>query len=199
MRTHPATVVQHGDLVAEVDLDLAPLVVEIWRAGIGTIHSCQDVGENLAELATRLPHVAEIARRELGRASIGFSGVEPLLGFLDAVANAGPRDGFYERMAHWASPDAWQLVLGLQDLGLACDNDDDDPGERGLAPDGVPLSQLSAGSFQVRFPRSDLAEMTERMRRHNRGEAVALGRPTWAAIAAAEPGPDPDVHPSLRR
>lgn len=192
MRTHPATVVQHGELVAEIDLDLAPLVVEIWRAGIGTIHSCQDVGENLAELATRLPHVAEIARRERGRASIGFAGVEPLLGFLDALANAGPRDELYERLAHWASPDAWQVVLGLQDLGLTRDDDGDEaPGEGGMAPDGVPHSRLSAGSFQVRFPRSDLGEMTERMRRHNRGEAVALGRPTWAAITVPEPEPEP--------
>jgi hypothetical protein len=70
VRTHPATVVVHGDLEAEVDLELAPLVLEIWRAGIETIHSCQDVGENLASLAAQLSHVAEIARRELaGRAS----------------------------------------------------------------------------------------------------------------------------------
>lgn len=184
MRTHPATIVERGDLTVEVDLELAPLVREIWRAGIETIHSCQDAGENLAELATRLSHVAEIARRELGRASIGFSGVEPVMGFLDALANAGPRDEFYERMAHWAAPDAWQLVLGLQDVGLG--GDDEDPTGQRLAPDGTPLSQFGVGSFQVRFPRSDIGEMTERMRRHNRGEAVALGRPTWASITVPD-------------
>ena len=184
MRTHAATLVEHGDLSAEVDLVLAPLVLEIWRAGIPTIHSCQDVGENLAELAARLPHVAEIARRELGRASIGFSGEKPMLAFLDALANAGRRHEFYERAAHWASPDAWQLVVGLLDLGLK--GKEGDPGDQELAPDGTPLSRFAAASYQVRFPRGDIGEMTERMRRHNRGEAVALGRPTWAAITVPD-------------
>ena len=184
MRTHRAAVVEHGELCAEVDLELGPLVLEIWRAGIPTIHSCQDVGENLAELAARLPHVGEIARREAGRASIGFPGKEPMLAFLDALANAGRRDEFYERMAHWASPDAWQLVVGLVDLGLK--HEGDDPGDQEPTPDRTPLSEFAAVSFQVRFPRSDIGEMTERMRRHNRGEAVALGRPTWAAITVPD-------------
>jgi hypothetical protein len=84
-------------------------------------------------------------------------------------------------MAHWASPDAWQLVLGVQDLGL-----ERDPHGQDLAPDRTPRSQFGALSFQARFPRGDVGEMTERMRRHNRGEAVALGRPTWTAIAVPD-------------
>ena len=180
MRTHPATVVVHGDLAAEVDLELAPLVLEIWRAGLETIHSCQDVGENLVDLAVHLPHLAGIVQRETGRASIGFPDAEAVLAFLDALANAGPRDELYERMAHWASPAAWQLVLGIQDQGL---EREEAKGPGRMAPDGTPLSHFAAASFQVRFPRSDAAEMTQRMRLHNRGEPVALGRPTWAALA----------------
>jgi len=178
VRTHRATVVSHGDLSAEVDLELAPLILEIWRAGIGTIHSCQDVGENVAELAGRLPHLGEMVRRETGRASIGFPDTHALLALLDALANSGPRDQFYERLVHWASPGAWQLVLATQDRGLQ---------EGGnLAADGTPRSRLAPASFQVRFPRSDIGEMTGRMRRHNRGDEVALGRPTWAAITLPE-------------
>ena len=184
MRTHPAAVVVHGEMAAEVDLDLGSLIVEIWRAGIETIHSCQDVGENIGGLAAQLPHLAETARRELGRASIGFPSAEPLLVFLEALANAGPRDLFYERMAHWASPDAWQLMLGLQDLAL--ERDEGDPGAQGLAPDGTPRSRFGVVSFQVRFPCGDADEMTERMRRHNRGDAVPLGRPTWEAITVPD-------------
>ena len=184
MRTHPAKVVVHGAMAAEVDLELAPLVLEIWRAGIETIHSCQDVGENIGGLVAQLPHLAETARRELGRASIGIPAAEPLLVFLEALANAGPRDLFYERMAHWASPDAWQLVLGIRDLAL--ERDADDPGAQGLPPDGSPRSRFGLLSFQVRFPRSDAAEMTERMRRHNRGDAAPLGRPTWASITVPD-------------
>lgn len=186
MRTHPATTVSHEHRVAEIDLELAPLILEVWRAGIDTIHSCQNVGENVAGLAVHLPHLADVVRRETGRASIGFPDADALMGFLAALANAGPRDLFYERMVHWASADAWQLVLGLQDRGLR----DEGPGS---AVDGTPLSRLTPASFQVRFPRSDGDEMVDRLRRHNRGEAVALGRPTWAAITVDEensPGED---------
>lgn len=179
MRTHPTTTVSHGELVAEVDLELAPLVLETWTAGIGTIHSCQDVGEDLAQLVGRLPHLADVARRETGRASIGFAGVGQLLAFLDALANAGRRDELYERMVHFAAPEAWQLVIGLLDEGLR----EEGGGDGEWAADGTPCSRLVAASFQVRFPRHDITQVTERMRRHNRGEAVALGRPAWASIA----------------
>ena len=185
MRTHPTTTVTHEDRAAEVDVELAPVILEIWRAGIDTIHSCQDVGENVAGLAAGLPHLADVVRRESGRASIGFAGGDAVMAFLDVLANAGPRDQLYERMVHWASPDAWQLVLGVQDQGLR-------DGEAGQGVDGAALSCLVLASFQVRFPRSDVGEITERLRRHNRNEAVALGLPTWAAITVddEEPGAD---------
>ena len=130
-------------------------------------------------------------RRETGRASIGFPGAKAAVAFLDALANGGPRDGFYERMAHWASPAAWQLVLGIQDWGLKRDEEqghdgDEQCGRQGVALDGTPLSHFAAVSLQVRFPRSDVDEMTGRMRRHNRGEVVALGRPSWAAITVPD-------------
>ena len=178
VRTHPAVVVSVGERLAEVDVDLAPLVTELWRAGIGTIHSCQDVGENVAGLVAELPHLEAVARREAGRASIGFADHLDLLAFHDALANAGPRDGFYERMLHWAAPGAWQCVIGLQDRGLSR------PDGR-ISPDGTPFSSLEAASFQVRFPRSDIEEATERLRRH-KGEQVPLGHPTWTDITVAE-------------
>ncbi len=184
MRTHPATVVSLGGRTAEVDVGLAPLVLELWRAGIGTIHSCQDVGENIAALAAKLPHLEPVARRQAGRASIGFAELVGLMSFQDALANAGPRDGFYERMLHWASPDAWQCVIGIRDPGL--DDPDSDGAKGPPAPDGTPRSRLEAASFQVRFPASDIEDATERLRRHNRHETVALGRPTWEAITAGD-------------
>lgn len=148
MRTHPATIVSHGEMTAEIDVELVPLILEIWRAGIGTIHSCQDVGENVAGLVGSHPHLADLVRRETGRGSIGFPDAAALEAFLAALAGAGPCDGFYERMVDWAAPAAWQLVLGLQAR------------EEQASP--------KVASFQVRFPATDVGEMTERMRRHNR-------------------------------
>lgn len=175
VRTHRAIVVSHGRWSAEVDVEMAPLVLEVWRAGIETIHSCQDVGENIAGLAAQLPHLKPVARREAGRASVGFADLDGLMAFQEALANAGPRDDFYERMLHWASPRAWQCVVGITDAGL-------EEGAGPVASDGSPMSRLAAASFQVRFPRADVEEITRRLRRHNRGEEVALGRPTWRAI-----------------
>ena len=178
VRTHSATVVSHGAWSAEIDLGLSALILEIWRAGIETIHSCQDVGENIAGLIAELPHLEAAARRELGRASIGFADLAGLLAFQEALVNAGARDGFYERILHWASPDAWQCVIGLRDPGLE--------GEAVVASScGSPRSRLAAASFQVRFPRTDIGEATDRLRRHKRREVVPLGRPTWASIAVA--------------
>ena len=176
MRTHPATLLQHGEWKAEIDVDLVPLVLEIWRAGIVTIHSCQDVGENISGLVSGLTHLEPVARREAGQASIGFASTDGLLAFLDAQANGGPRDAFYERLLHWASPGAWRCVIGLKDPGL----------EGASSHDATASSRLAAVSFQVRFPRSDIEEATARLQRHNRGEQVALGRPSWATIEPHE-------------
>ena len=100
------------------------------------------------------PHLAAIVRREIGRASIGFPGAEAAVAFLHALVNSGLGDGFYERMAHWPSPAAWQLVLGLQDWGLERNQEQGSDGEDprhcwGVAPDGTPLSHFAAVSFQV--------------------------------------------------
>lgn len=176
MRTHPATLLQHGEWKAEIDVELVPLVLEIWRAGIGTIHSCQDVGENISGLVAGLAHLGSVARHEAGRASIGFASTDGLLAFLDAQANSGPRDGFYERLLHWASPGAWQCVIGLRDSGL----------EAAPVGEPTPSSRLAAVSFQVRFPRSDIEEATVRLQRHNRGDDVAPRRPSWATIEPHE-------------
>ena len=181
MRTHNAVVVAYGDLEAEIDVDLADPILEIWTAGIPTIHSCQDIGENIAAMGPPLPHLDDVVRHQRGRSIIGFPTARQLLDFYAAVANSGPRDAFYERMIHWASPGAWECTTGLRDWGLETD--------RGTAAaDGTPLSRFAAASFHVRFDRSDIGEITERLRRHNRGEAVALGRPTWASIGAQQGG-----------
>ncbi len=178
---HPTVAVAHGDFRAEVDVDLADLILEMWRAGIETVDSCQDLGDALSELARHLPHLAQNVRRDSGRAVIGFENPIPLLALYDAVANAGPRDAFYERMVHWAAPGAWECITGIYDWGLV-------DGDGTFAPDGTASSRFAASSIQLRFPRTDIGEMTQRMRRHNRGEVVALGMPDWSSISLPDPG-----------
>ena len=47
---HASQRVAHGEWVAELDIGIAPFVLELWRAGIETHNSCQDIGE-MPELA----------------------------------------------------------------------------------------------------------------------------------------------------
>jgi hypothetical protein len=83
-------------------------------------------------------------------------------------------------MVHWASPGAWQVALAVRDEGLGT-------GDQGGAT--LP-SRLVPVSFQVRFPRSDVGQMLERMVRHNRGDPLSRTPPTWATITVEdEAGP----------
>src|SRR6266540_6661346 len=43
--THKQAHIQHGEIEADVDERIAPLIVELWRAGVTTRMSCQEFGE----------------------------------------------------------------------------------------------------------------------------------------------------------
>jgi len=38
---HASLHVEHGDLETDVDVELAPIILSLWRAGIRTTGSCQ--------------------------------------------------------------------------------------------------------------------------------------------------------------
>ena len=60
---HPTSLVTLGDRRANVDVELAPLVLELWRADIETDSCCQDCGEYLASGADTDPHIMRLAER----------------------------------------------------------------------------------------------------------------------------------------
>ena len=39
---HPTVPVSHGELSADIDVEIAPLILACWTLGIQTVHSCQD-------------------------------------------------------------------------------------------------------------------------------------------------------------
>src|SRR5882762_8440037 len=90
----------------EIDEELAPLVELLWASGFETISSCQDAAEDLESFAIREPHMKREVDYLRGYSYVDFD-VKSGLAFLDAIANAGPRDAFYVRMVHWAAPGAW--------------------------------------------------------------------------------------------
>jgi hypothetical protein len=44
---HPQVTITHGDTTAQVDEDLGPLILAMWRAGIRTAYSCQEAPPRL--------------------------------------------------------------------------------------------------------------------------------------------------------
>jgi hypothetical protein len=155
----------------QVDKELADLVVEAYRAGITTTSSCQDAGESLEQLVRRQPHLASDGRHRRGRAYLTFAYRRDLTDFHEAVACGGTRDALYERMMHWAAPSAWKRSIGIDDFGLS---DDDRPS---TAPSIVPTS------YQVEFPRDDIPQIIDRLRRFNAGDVVEHGDATWDTVA----------------
>jgi hypothetical protein len=181
---HPFELISDGDRSAEVDEEIAPLVLELWKANIDTSSCCQDAGEALADLPTHFPHLRSRVESDLGRAYIDFPSPEDACLFMEAVANSGPRDAFYERMVHWCSPGAWSKTISLDDWGI-------EEGEE-LAPDGTRLSRFEPHLVQISFPRSDIPEIIERLRRFHTGETPALGEPTWLTVSLSTTAKHPE-------
>jgi hypothetical protein len=147
---HPTVLVQVGDQSAEIDELLAPVIEAIWQAGLETFTCCQDLGESNASWLESHPHMASYVESRRGWMLIDFP-INSGLGFLNAVANAGPRDAFYSRMTHWAAPDAWETNVKAMDLAMFS---------------GAPKSSFGLQLLQVSFPAYDLAELLRRLHEH---------------------------------
>lgn len=100
---------QHGD-AWDVDVEMAPLIEALWRLGVETCDSCQDVGGRLLaneQFMAKRPHLRRIYELEVGRASIGFCSYEDADVLLTAVLEYD-HDELYDRVTHWATPNAWK-------------------------------------------------------------------------------------------
>lgn len=169
---HPAKHVAYGAMEADVDEDLADLVVELWRLGVDTASSCQDEGDSIAETGHGTPWSERTAAAHAGRAYVDLITVDDVRRFYDAVANAGPRDELYERLAHPAAPNAWEVRVTVFDtLPSTGTGDWSRP------------SSFAPGVVRVRFDRSDIAPVIARLRRWNAGQRGPHGEPTWSSLA----------------
>lgn len=112
---HTTVIVQVADSKAEIDEALAPLIQELWRAGITTTMSCQELE----------PEVAWIE----------FPSIEELFRFLNVTTRYEPGvDTLYNRILDQLtgpmSAPTWEYQLHLMDIfegqeeqivdGLAC-------------------------------------------------------------------------------
>ena len=142
-RRHPAVTVTVGEWGAEIDLQIAPLIRELWIAGIDTLMSCQEVSPGIAW--------------------IDFPDVHELLRFLDLVTwYEDGIDTFYNRVtgqrAGFISLPPWEYQLDLLDVVE----------DREVLMDGMGRFDATVGVY---FPIPDIAKLTARLQAQNaRGE-----------------------------
>ena len=142
-RRHATVVVEVGAWREEVDEAIAPLIAEVWKAGIPTLMSCQETD----------PRVAWIE----------FEEVAHLQQFLNLVAVYEDGAGtMYNRIAHELVAPApatasWEYQLNPLDCGE----------DRGARPHAACACDFvfTAGVY---IPHADLTAVLDRLRRHRR-------------------------------
>lgn len=139
MTEHKQVRVQVNDEVAKIDQGIAPLIRELWRAGIETVNSCQENKPGIMWIEFLTPQDANR--------------------FLQIVINYDD-DELYGRMtSNDLEPWAWQYDLLVNDAGpeFVRDYDSGEPSKRPFV----------VFSVSVRFPVSDYRAVLERMKRRN--------------------------------
>jgi hypothetical protein len=147
--THPQVTIRHDGYEAKVDEGIAELILELWRAGIHTVLSCQE---------SAVPDEGQ-------RVWIELAEVNDVDLFVEIAAGPPDEDieSIYNRAAcEWtpSSPDDREHFLRYRTwhYRLSVDRNSDD--------DGGSFVLISAG---VRFPVSDYATVLERFKAWNAG------------------------------
>lgn len=153
MTIHRTVHVKQGEMEADIDTAIAPLIQEVWKAGIVTTLSCQ---ENLD-----------------GMAWIEFLTTHDAADFLDAVATdySEELESLYNRIRRGFDPIGtgdfpwWRFSATPWDTSVnewVAENGDSE--EESLA---APHFEFHLG---IRFPTDDIPTLVERMRHFNRSE-----------------------------
>ncbi|MDQ3646953.1 MAG: hypothetical protein M3345_08490 [Actinomycetota bacterium] len=143
MGVHRQVRIHHGTFEADVDEGIADLILEMWRAGIETVSSCQEPVAGFVQVWL----TADSAKR--------FAQV--VLPFED------PDDSMYARALKRTEDEDqdWMWSANIDDAGLMCDIDDDE----------IIWSHTGVGEWEillaVYFPHSDQDEILDRLRRSN--------------------------------
>lgn len=159
-KPHKTTRITVGDKSADIDVEIAPLVKEIWKAGItDTYGSCQEGSR--------------------GRVHIQFLGCEALCAFLNIVGNHTVANrGMCERMVHpYYDPDCflprkWWYRVTVDDWEVEAVTPETDPdapkpqeGYITVRYNGIPDFVVISNVY---FPKSDLPAVLKHLQEHNR-------------------------------
>lgn len=135
-RPHPTVLVEVGDKSERIDVELAPLIREMWRAGINTVMSCQNCFE--------------------GCAWIEFDSAEELTRFFGMIVYYEPHENSLYRRITRTQRDldaelSWEFELHVHDMF------EDQPEQIEY---GIACYFASVGAY---FPRSDIQELHRRL------------------------------------
>lgn len=136
---HPQVWIEYEQMSADVDEGIADLILEMWRAGIDTIMSCQD--------------------NPPGRVWLDLP-VSDVVDFLEIAAGDYDTDveSIFNRSVCWEDADDWRQFRAQRAWQYkAIPGCYSGPGE-------VPLITVD---ISIRFPHSDYEEVLRRFRSHN--------------------------------
>lgn len=148
MNEHPTVEVSVGEWSEQIDVEIAPLIEQIWRSGIETTNSCQE--------------------NPTGRVWIEFLTAFDAADFLDAVVGGFSQNpnSMYARIRQDSEEkERWEYSVHPRDASLEQVWLSDD--EMQEVPTGPPEFVFS---HSIRFPKSDLPLVIERMRGFNESE-----------------------------
>jgi len=152
---HKTVRVQIGSFEADIDAEIAPLIEEMWKAGIATMNSCQ---ENEPEIVW-----------------LEFLTAIDAADFLDIVAGSysDEPDSLYNRIRlEWETETgpvkgAWRYDLNPADMSVD---------QRLLGDGSIDEKQIGPPDFifhvSIRFPCSDVTALVQRLEAFNEAQGV---------------------------
>jgi hypothetical protein len=146
MTEHATYHIRYGDQEADVDRAIVWLILEIWRAGLHTVNSCED-------------------NQPSGYVWVQFPVADDANAFIQAVIHPAPSDDDLNTRALAEHDLRGNWLYHVMPLGLNLD------GEPGDAPLFEPA--LVTLAVSVRFPRGDLDEVVRRLRIYNQQRDAA--------------------------
>jgi len=144
---HRTVRVQWGNLDAHIDEYIAPLILELWKAGFATRNSCE--GHGSAPVWISFARVADV-ETFLNIVRGDDDGAEALSGQVEETsATGGAHAGWWKYDVH--------LDRGARDVDRAAHAAPAEPNRFRF-------------SMSVRFPRADVPVVVDRMKHHNKGK-----------------------------
>lgn len=92
----------------EIDVEMVPLIYEIWRLGLATVGCCQNLGESIiiGNSPSRQRHAD--FHQDKAWLQMPLPDAQRLLG----IVSRQPE--YHERLVRWTHPDAWSAFVYLE-------------------------------------------------------------------------------------